>query len=193
MISVDRDFLAGDAPEVAPQLLGLVLESNVGGKLVRGRVAEVEAYRQDDPASHTFGGPTPRNRTMFGPPGHLYVYLSYGIHRCANVVTGPEGTGAAVLLRALDPLEGFETIRERRSWRPDRELLNGPGKLCQALGIGMDHDGVDVCATTGAIRLLSDGYVVEGEIRTSRRVGITKAVDTRWRFRPPAEGSPPSD
>lgn len=187
MRSVPRSRLAGDAVDVAPALLGLLLESSVGGAVVRGRIAEVEAYREDDPASHTFGGVTPRNRSMFGPPGHAYVYVSYGIHQCANVVTGPEGNGAAVLLRAVRPLAGIGVMRERRNGRPERELTDGPGKLCQAFAIGSGHDGVDLCSSSSELRLLDDGYVIEGEIRTGSRVGISRAADRPWRFRLPSD------
>ena len=187
MRPVARSSLAGDAVDVAPALLGLLLESRVAGAVVRGRVAEVEAYREDDPASHTFRGETPRNRTMFGMPGHLYVYLSYGVHQCANVVTGPQGNGAAVLLRALLPVAGIELMRERRDGRPDRELTNGPGKLCQALAIGSDDDGVDLCSSSSTLRLLDDGYEIDGEVRTGPRIGISRAVDRPWRFRLPLD------
>lgn len=182
---VDRAELSGDAPVVGPRLLGTLLVSRVGGVLVSGRVVEVEAYRQDDPASHTYGGRTARNRVMFGPAGHLYVYLSYGIHRCANVVTGAEGEGQALLLRAAVPVEGVETVRTRRGGRRDAELMDGPGKLCQAFGIELDHDGVDVCSPSSEIRLMDDGAAppAPDRVLVGPRVGITKAIDTPWRFR----------
>jgi len=182
---VDRTALLGDAPEVGPRLLGTLLVSTVGGTRVSGRIVEVEAYRQDDPASHSFRGPTDRNRVMFGPPGHLYVYLSYGVHRCANVVTGPAGAGQALLLRAVAPVEGRDTMRERRGGRRDAELADGPGKLCQAFGIELHHSGLDVCSSSSPIVLVDDGAgsAAPAQVVTGPRIGITKAVDTPWRFR----------
>lgn len=183
MTPVDPSDLAGDAVLVAPSLLGKLLWSSREGSVTAGRIVEVEAYREDDPASHSFRGPTSRTQTMFGPPGHLYVYLSYGIHRCANVVTGTEGSGSAVLLRALVPVEGTATMRRRRGSRADRQLANGPGKVCQALGIELDDDGVDVTRPDGEIRLLDDGTPPPTRPLVGPRVGITKAVDRPWRFR----------
>lgn len=125
------------APVVAAWLLNKLLVAHIGGQSVAGRIVEVEAYDQDDPASHTFRGRTERNSVMFGPAGHLYVYLSYGIHHCANVVTGADGRGDAVLIRAIDIVDGIDTARARRGRRADSELGNGPGKLCQAMGIDL--------------------------------------------------------
>ena len=181
---IDRSWFGRDAPVVAPELLNKVLVSTIGGERVTGRIVEVEAYTQDDPASHTFRGPTERNQVMFGPPGHLYVYLSYGIHRCANVVTGAAGDGQAVLLRALDPIEGIDVVRRRRSGRPDRDLTDGPGKLCQALAIGGDHDGADLL-TDPHLALVDDGVAPPPTPLVGPRVGITKGVDVPWRFRVP--------
>ncbi len=138
---LERDWFARDADVVAPELLNKVLSVAIGESTVAGRIVETEAYLPDDPASHTFNGPTERNRVMFGPAGHLYVYLSYGIHRCANVVTGDVGSGQAVLIRAVRPVAGIALMRARRD-RPDRELCDGPGKLCQALGIDLVDDGI---------------------------------------------------
>lgn len=180
---LDRALLAGPAPAVAPQLLNRLLVSHIGGDLVAGRITEVEAYTQDDPASHTFRGRTARNDVMFGPAGHLYVYLSYGIHFCANVVTGEVGRGEAVLLRALSIEAGIEHARRRRTGRPDRQLADGPGKLCAALGIDRDHDGIDALVPDGALTLLDDGVPPPDAPRVGPRIGITKGVDTPWRFR----------
>jgi len=180
--TVDRRLLAGEAPDVAPMLLNKVLLSMVGGEVVAGRIIEVEAYTEADPASHTFRGPTDRNRVMFGPPGHLYVYLSYGIHRCVNVVTGPEGSGQAVLVRAVDVVDGIAVARRRRQ-RPDRVLADGPGKLCQALAIGAEHDGTDALSSSAEVVLLDDGVQPPVEPLVGPRIGITKGVDTPWRFR----------
>jgi DNA-3-methyladenine glycosylase len=175
---VPRSLLAGDAPEVAPQLLNKLL---VHGDCV-GRIVEVEAYREDDPASHTFRGMTPRNAVMFGPPGHLYVYFTYGIHHCANVVTGVEGVGSAVLLRAVEPVAGVEQMRERRGGR--RQLADGPAKLCQAFAIGPEHNGVDLLHGTD-IGLFDDGTAPPVLPVAGPRIGISKAVDVPWRFRVP--------
>lgn len=182
---VDREFLARDPIEVAPDLLGCVLErTDSDGVRRAGRVVEVEAYQgAQDPASHAYRGPTPRTRVMFGPPGHLYVYRSYGIHWCSNVVCGADGTAAAVLLRGLEPLSGVEAMyADRPRARRDRDLASGPGKLCAALGITGDDGGVDLCrVAAGGVRLLGrDGP--EGAIRSGPRVGISAATDRPWRF-----------
>jgi DNA-3-methyladenine glycosylase len=170
--------VAGDAPEVAPQLLNklLVYDGCVG------RITEVEAYREDDPASHTFRGRTERNAVMFGPPGHLYVYFTYGMHHCANVVTGPAGVGAAVLLRAVEPLQGIAAMSERRNGR--RQLADGPAKLCQAFAIGPEHNGVDVCRGNGP-GLFDDGTPPPDHPIIGPRVGISTAVEVPWRWRTP--------
>lgn len=167
-----------DAPDVAPLLLNKLL---VHGPCV-GRIVEVEAYREDDPASHTFRGQTPRNAVMFGSAGHLYVYFTYGMHYCSNVVTGPDGHGAAVLLRAVEPIAGLELMRERRGGRTP--LTDGPAKLCQAFGIGPEHNGVDVCRG-GTIGLFDDGTPPPATPRVGPRIGISKAVDVPWRWRVP--------
>ncbi len=141
-------------------------------------LTEVEAYRQDDPASHSFGGPRGRNVIMFDRPGLLYVYRSYGIHWCANVVCGPEGVGSAILLRAGRPLVGEETMVVRRG--RSSNLTVGPGNLCSALGITGSHNGIDLLNSTSGIRLIP-GPAPE-EIRITPRIGITKATDRPWRF-----------
>jgi DNA-3-methyladenine glycosylase len=164
---------------VAPDLLGTVLVVERGGVLVAGRIIETEAYTADDPASHSFRARTPRNEVMFGPAGHLYVYRSYGIHWCANVVTGAEGDGQAVLLRAVDPVEGADEMLRRRGRRP---LADGPGKLCQAFGLDGDDDGTDLCGQ-GPIRILDDGVAPSLLPVAGPRIGITKAINTPWRFR----------
>jgi DNA-3-methyladenine glycosylase len=150
---------------------------------VGGRIIETEAYTRDDPASHSFNGPTPRNAVMFGPPGRLYVYLSYGIHRCANVVTGGSGDGQAVLLRAIAPMFGLDVIRDRRGGRAERALTDGPGKLCEALAIDLDDSGLDLTAPTSSVRIVDDGTLPPDVPIVGPRVGITRAVDTPWRFR----------
>lgn len=176
MEPVPRALLEDDAPIVAPKLLGKLL---VLGSCA-GRIVEVEAYAADEPASHSFNGRTVRNAVMFGPPGHLYCYLSYGIHVCANVVTGSEGDGQAVLVRALDPVRGVEMMRLRRG--AGRPLADGPGKLCQALGIELGHDGLDVCSG-GDPGLFDDGIAPPSDPVVGPRIGISKAVDLPWRWR----------
>lgn len=166
--------------DVAPELIGAtLLVDGVGGVIV-----EAEAYDRDDPASHGFRGRTARNAAMFGPPGHAYVYRSYGVHWCLNVVTDGEGTAAAVLIRALEPAHGLETMRARRGVEDARLLCSGPGRLCQALGITGAHDGLPL-----------DGLPFELHARprpvavvTCPRVGISQAAHLPWRY--VLEGSP---
>ena len=160
--------------EVAPDLIGCtLLVDGVGGIVV-----EVEAYDHEDPASHGFRGPTPRNRSMFGPPGVAYVYRSYGIHWCLNLVCEHEGTAAAVLLRALEPTDGVDRMRARRGAEDLRLLCSGPGKLCQALAVNGGHDGLPLD------RPPFDLYPAAGrcEIVTGPRVGITAAAELPWRY-----------
>ena len=179
----DRAWFGRTADLVAPDLLNKVVCVETGDGVASGRIIETEAYLPDDPASHAFNGPTDRNRVMFGPPGHLYVYLSYGIHCCANVVTGPDGSGQAVLIRAVTPIRGVELIRKRRA-RPDRELSNGPGKLCAALGIELKHDGLDLLGDRG-VSIEDDGTEPPPTPLIGPRIGISKAVDSPLRFRVP--------
>lgn len=169
-----------EPPEVsAPRLLGSVLVSDLGRSPVAVRITEVEAYRgEDDPASHAFKGRTGRNGSMFERPGTLYVYRSYGVHWCANVATGPAGTGWAILFRGGDVIDGLSTARARRG--RDDELANGPGKLCQALGIDGSHDGIYLLETGSALRL-EPGSTPQVVMATPR-VGISKARDLPWRF-----------
>ena len=182
--TIDRAWFKRDAPEVAPDLPGKRLAVDVAGIICSGRIIEVEAYMPNDPASHTFNGETSRNAVMFGPAGHLYVYLSYGIHQCVNVVTGPIGSRQAVLIRAVEPTEGFGAMRRRRVGRSDADLANGPGKLCQASGIGAHHDGADLL--DGPVAIVDDGKPPPLVPRSGPRVGITKGIETPWRFRVPA-------
>ena len=145
---------------------------------VGGTVVETEAYEPDDPASHSFGGPTRRNATMFGPAGRLYVYRSYGVHWCANVVCAEEGVGAAVLLRAVEPTTGIEIMRARRGADDVRLLASGPGRLTQALGITAAHDGLELGRPPFAVVPPRAGV----EVVASARVGITRAADVPWRY-----------
>jgi DNA-3-methyladenine glycosylase len=179
-VGLQRDFFARPVLEVAPALLGVVL-SHAG---VSVRLVEVEAYDgEDDPGSHGFRGRTDRNATMFGPPGHLYVYFTYGMHWCANVVCGEQDRCAAVLLRAGEVVEGVETARMRRGGRVrDRDLARGPARLAQALGWDRAHDGLDLCGD--AIRMTRPGGegVAAARVRRGPRVGLRHAADRPWRF-----------
>ena len=157
----------------ARALIGWTLTlDGVGGKIV-----ETEAYHHEDPASHSFSGPTQRNAVMFGPPGYIYVYRSYGIHWCMNLVCG-ESPGSAVLLRALEPTQGLEIMAERRGVAEVRQLCSGPGKLCQALGVTRFHDGMRVDDPPFALTPPDR----QAGIVTGPRIGITKAVEKPWRF-----------
>jgi DNA-3-methyladenine glycosylase len=169
-----RDFFARSVHQVAPDLIGAtLLVDNVGGRIV-----EVEAYDQQDPASHAYRGRTPRNAVMFGPPGHAYVYRSYGIHWCLNLVCGGEGVPEAVLIRALEPTRGLELQQSRREVEDVRQLCSGPGKLCQALGITREHDGLAL--DVPPFRLEARTEVPE--ILTGPRIGITRATELSWRY-----------
>jgi DNA-3-methyladenine glycosylase len=182
--AVRRADLSADVLTVAPFLLNKLL---VHGERV-GRIVEVEAYRgADDPASHAFRGPTARNAVMFGPAGYLYMYFTYGMHWCGNVVCGPDGTAQAVLLRAIAPVAGIDAMRAARpAARREVDLGNGPAKLCQALGItGADY-GTDLLATgpaaADAVRLLADGTPPPHRPARGPRIGITAATDRPWRW-----------
>jgi DNA-3-methyladenine glycosylase len=172
------DIFAGPVEQVAPRLLGMILTSRIEGFECSVALTEVEAYGPQDPASHSFRGRTPRNRTMFGSPGHLYVYRSYGIHWCANLVTGSEGEGAAVLLRAGVPVSGALTMIHRRG-REDH-LVDGPGKLCQALAIDGTHDGLDVLDPESPVGLAPGRPVPSWT--TTPRIGLTRGNHLPWRF-----------
>jgi DNA-3-methyladenine glycosylase len=180
-----RRFYADGAVAVAPQLLNKVLVRD--GRA--GRIVEVEAYRGSrDPASHAYRGLTPRNATMFGRPGLLYVYFTYGMHFCANVVCMPEGTAEAVLLRALAPVAGLDVMRgARRGIDKDRDLANGPAKLCQAMGITRTEDGADLVTGSAGLRLMDDGVAPPIDPEVSGRVGIRHATDLQWRWWVPGD------
>lgn len=169
-----RAFFERPPADVARDLLGA--EFVVGG--CAGEIVEVEHYDQGDPASHSFRGPTARNAAMFGPPGHLYVYRSYGIHWCCNVVCASEGVGAAVLIRALRPTRGIATMRRRRGQVDDRLLCSGPGRLCQALGIDGCLDGAPIGTGRLALRLADAAPAVV----TGPRIGISVATALPWRL-----------
>jgi DNA-3-methyladenine glycosylase len=171
-------FLTDSADQAAPRLLGWHMVSTIGALQTEVRLTEVEAYSPDDPASHAFNGLRPRNAAMFGPPGTLYVYRSYGIHWCANVVCGDEGIGAAVLVRSAVPIGGVVHMVERR--RRVSDLLNGPGKFTQALGIDLSHNGLDLFDPDSPVRLVSG--VPPATIEATPRIGISRAVERPWRF-----------
>lgn len=169
-----REFYARPVLRVARELIGCVVEC--GG--ASGIVVETEAYHQSEPACHAFVGVTERTKTLFGEPGTAYVYRSYGIHALLNAVCEPAGVGAAVLIRALQPLSGIEAMRDRRGGVADEQLCSGPGKLAQALGIGLDHNQTSLL--DGHVRVLagtSPATIVAGP-----RIGISKAVELPWRF-----------
>jgi len=173
-----RDFYARSAPVVARDLLNKLFVSD---DLV-GRIVETEAYGgADDPASHGHRRRTERNGVMFGPPGHLYVYFTYGMHHCACVVTGDDGESSAVLIRAAEPLQGLDLMRTRRPKASvDRDLLNGPAKLAQAYALTTVHDGLDLCGAE--IHVASDGARPPSRPASSTRIGLTKGAAKRWRW-----------
>ncbi|WP_424531549.1 DNA-3-methyladenine glycosylase [Sphaerisporangium viridialbum] len=190
---LDRRFFDRPSPEVAPALLGRVLRHGP----VAVRLTEVEAYGPPgaDPASHTYRGRTPRNSVMFGPPGHLYVYFTYGMHFCANIVCLPEGMGSGVLLRAGEVIEGAEVARTRRhrpstaapltgrgQTIPERDLARGPARLAVALGVGREHNGLDCCSGSLDLRILEGDAVDPALVRSGPRTGVSTAADTPWRF-----------
>ncbi len=169
-----RSFFDRSVHAVAPELIGATLLVNgVGGVIV-----EVEAYHHTDPAAHSFTGRTERNAVMFGPPGFAYVYRSYGIHWCLNVVCEHEGSASAVLLRALQPVQGLPLMRRRRGLQEPRALCSGPGKLCQALGVTIKHNGLALDRPPFELR----ARVGDPDIAVGPRIGISKAVDAPWRY-----------
>ena len=174
---MDFEFLKQPAYEVAPLLLGCILEREIDGKLIRVKIVETEAYDQTDAASHSYKGKTERTEVMFGEPGHLYVYFTYGMHYCCNVVTGEKGVGAAVLIRSVEPLEGEEFMRELRMFS-GKELSNGPAKLCQALGINKSLNGHNL--KQSPLKLIIQKPIKD--ITQTKRVGISQAKDVLWRF-----------
>ena len=185
-----REFLGRPAPEVAPGLLGCVLESETDEGIVAVTLTEVEAYNgEEDPASHAYRGRTARNAVMYGPPGYAYVYFTYGMHFCVNVVCMPAGTASAVLLRAGQVVAGEDLARRRRPVDgPARNLARGPARLCQALGITRALNGADLCAQASPLRLRPGTRSEEknsgdpSSIDTGPRVGVSAAADVPWRF-----------
>ena len=172
--TLGSEFFARSVHDVAPDLIGVTLL--VDG--VGGRIVEVEAYDHEDPASHGFRGRTDRNASMFGPPGHAYVYRSYGIHWCLNFVCEEVGVANAVLLRALEPTRGLEQMRARRGLEDERLLCSGPGRLCQALGVTREHDGLAL--DRPPFELLAGDSPVD--VVNGPRIGITRAAELPWRY-----------
>jgi DNA-3-methyladenine glycosylase len=173
---LEAGFFARSVHTVAHDLIGCRLFYKGRG----GTIVEAESYERDDPACHAYVGLTKRTEVLFGPPGRAYVYLSYGIHSLLNAVAEPEGEAAAVLIRALEPTLGLDEMRARRGERPDTELCSGPGKLTEALGIGLDANDFDLAADPFLLLPFEPGW--SGEVVASPRVGITKAVERPWRF-----------
>ena len=185
---IPREFLSRPAQEVAPDLLGCVFEHETADGLVAVALTEVEAYAGEaDPASHAYRGRTGRNAVMYGPAGHAYVYFTYGMHFCVNVVCMPPGTASAVLLRAGQVIAGEELARARRGpASTPRDLARGPARLCQALGIDRRLDGADLCDEASPLRLRKAVATVRSEektaIHTGPRVGVREGADVPWRF-----------
>ncbi len=173
-------FLKTDVVTAARRLLGCELICEIDGQVLRGKIIEVEAYDQTDAASHSYKGKTERTAVMFGPAGHLYVYFTYGMHYCCNVVVGEEGEGAAVLIRAIEPLEGQDAMLDNRHGRGGAELTNGPAKVCQAFGIDKRLNGHDL--RTSPLRLIVGKPVSAYKIITTPRIGISQAKEAMWRF-----------
>jgi DNA-3-methyladenine glycosylase len=171
---LERGFFARSVHEVAPALIGCTLL--VDG--VGGRIVEVEAYDQHDPAAHSYRGPTAGNRSMFGPPGHAYVYRSYGVHWCLNLVCEREGLASAALVRALEPTHEIERMRERRGVEDVRRLCSGPGNVCRALAINRDHDGLPLDRPPFTLFEAPDDV----ELARGPRIGITRAAELPWRY-----------
>jgi len=182
---LSREFFERDTLTVARELLGQILVRTHEGWRLAGRIVEAEAYiGRGDSACHASKGRTPRTEVMFGPPGHAYVYFIYGMHHCMNIVTEPDGCAAAVLIRALEPMEGLVQMRMLRSNRPDRQLTNGPGKLCQAMEISRDQNGLDI--TTSDLLFVETGQcLADDQVATSPRINVSGdefAVTAAWRF-----------
>lgn len=173
-------LFAMPAEQAARRLLGCVFERHINGRTVHAKIVETEAYDETDAASHSYKGKTPRTDVMFGPAGYLYVYFTYGMHYCCNIVTGEKGEGSAVLIRAVEPLDEYNELIKRRPGKTGIELTNGPAKLCQALAIDRQMNGHDL--SKDPLRLIVKPELNESQIVTTKRVGIKKAVDAPWRF-----------
>jgi DNA-3-methyladenine glycosylase len=173
-------ILSIPAEEAAPRLLGCYMEREINGHRLVGKIVETEAYDQSDAASHSYKGQTPRTTIMFGPPGHLYVYFTYGMHYCCNVVAGPKGHGSAVLIRAMEPIEGQDLMAENRGGRGGHDATNGPAKLCQAFQINKEWNGHDLHKPP--LKLIIKQPVPQDKIIQTTRIGISEAKEQPWRF-----------
>lgn len=187
MLCLPRNFFARDAVEVARSLLGMVLVRELDGQRLSGTIIETEAYEgEEDLACHAHVGKTQRNAVMYGPPGMAYVYFTYGMHWCLNAVTGQEGHPAAVLIRAIKPVDGKEIIAKNRSGQPERIWTDGPAKLCKALMIDRNLNGADLCLSSSPLRIERGDEVVESKVCRSARVGILSTPEPwrslEWRF-----------
>jgi DNA-3-methyladenine glycosylase len=187
LLPLPQSFYAPSAAVVARRLLGHWLLRRTAAGICGGPIVETEAYSADDPASHAFGGETPRNRVMFGPPGRAYVYFIYGNHYCVNAVCAPAGRAEAVLIRAIEAETGWEILRANRPGRTDVELTNGPGKLCAALAIDRKLDGADLCQINSPLWIARNPAAAtfrrrRGPVVAGKRVGITRAADWPLRF-----------
>ena len=180
-----RQFYLQDTVTAARAILGKVLVHRTEEGIIAGRIVEAEAYASNDPSCHACRGMTKRNATMFGPPGHAYIYFTYGMYYCFNAVTAPEGVGEGVLVRAAEPLEGIDLMAEKRGSDVLTNLASGPGKLCMAFGLGKAQNALDL---TGSDLMIVDDGFIPGEIVTATRIGIREAADYPWRFY--LEGSP---
>ena len=180
MAGSDLSFLEGASAEVAPRLLGCLLVRQLKGKILIGRIVETEAYAQNDAASHSYKGSTQRTEIMFGSAGYLYVYFTYGMHYCANVVTGKSGDGSAVLIRAVEPLEGIDMMQLNRRGITGGQLTNGPAKFCQAFAITKTLNGHSLFAPP--LQLIPQTAILTQNIVQTTRIGISRAQDVAWRF-----------
>lgn len=175
-----HEILAGPSELAAPRLLGCELVRDIDGQVLRARIVETEAYDQFDAASHSYRGNTPRTSVMFGPAGYLYVYFTYGMHYCMNIVCGPSGYGAAVLIRALEPLAGVEIMSANRRGLAGPIIANGPAKATQALAIDKSFNGHNLALAP--LKLVAKPALAASEIAISSRIGISREVDKQWRF-----------
>ena len=176
-----HDFFQQNTIHVAQKLLGCILVRNYNGQIISGRIIETEAYTADDPACHAYSGKTQRNAALFGPVGHAYVYLSYGIHYCFNVVAREQSVSAGgVLIRALQPIEGIEIMKDLRSMRNEKNLANGPGKVGQALGLDLNFCGKALTQKNGLYILEPENKIID--IKATPRIGISVAQEKLWRF-----------
>ncbi len=177
---LDRKFYNRPTLKVAKELLGKYLVVQKDGHLLSGKIVETEAYIGfKDPASHAYRGMTPRNEVMFGSPGYAYVYLTYGMHHCLNLVTEKKGYPAAVLIRALEPVDGIKLMKKRRRRRKLKDLTSGPAKLCQALGVDRKLNGADLCSD---IIFVEDRGEAAGKIASSTRIGVKEVKEKKWRY-----------